>query len=194
MRHISGLREPRGQVRYLEVDERERLLAACRASRHRYLYPVVVMALCTGCRKREITKLQWSQVAAGCRSIILTDTRNGETRRVPVVEPALSVLREHARTGRIVGCDWVFPGRGWRGPCDFTRAWQAARDEAGIANFRFHDLRHTTASYLAMSGATPLEIAEILGHKQLQMVRRYAHLSESAVSDTLSRAMERFLS
>jgi hypothetical protein len=50
-----------------------------------------------------------------------------------------------------------------------------------LDDFRFHDLRHSTASYLAMKGASLVEIAEVLGHRTLQMVRRYAHLSESHV-------------
>ena len=54
-----------------------------------------------------------------------------------------------------------------------------------IENFRFHDLRHSTASYLAMNGASLLEIAEILGHKTLQMVKRYSHLAESHTASVL---------
>lgn len=193
MRHIAGLREPKGRVRFLSADEQERLLAACRASTHRYLYPIVMLTLCTGCRRQEIVELTWHQVAPGYQSITLTETKNNETRRIPIVEPGLSVLRKHGRTQRIVGCDWVFPKSSRRGPCNPTKAWQAARVQAGIEDFRFHDLRHTTASYLAMNGATALQIAEILGHKKLDMVKRYAHLSASSVEDTLSRTMGRFL-
>jgi len=54
-------------------------------------------------------------------------------------------------------------------------------------DFRFHDLRHSTASYLAMNGASQLEIAEVLGHRTLQMVRRYAHLSESHVKGLIEK-------
>jgi integrase len=192
LKNVSRLRESPGRVRYLDVGERERLLAACKAGHHRYLYPVVVLTLCTGCRSKEITGLKWSQIGTGYAAITVLG-KNRETRRVPVVEPARSVLSEHGRTRRIVGCDWVFPARSLRGPCDVHKAWGIARSQAGLVDFRFHDLRHTTASYLAMSGATLLEIAEILGHKQLQMVRRYAHLSESSVEGTLSRAMDQFL-
>jgi integrase len=64
---------------------------------------------------------------------------------------------------------------------DIRKAWENARDAAQLEDFRFHDLRHSTASYLAMKGASLVEIAEVLGHRTLQMVRRYAHLSESHV-------------
>ena len=76
--------------------------------------------------------------------------------------------------------DWdlVFPGRDGTSPIDIRSPWRTAVRKAEIENFRFHDLRHSTASYLAMNGASIAEIADVLGHKTLQMVKRYAHLSE----------------
>jgi integrase len=63
-------------------------------------------------------------------------------------------------------------------PINLRRDWEAALKVAEIQDFKFHDLRHSAASYLAMNGASLAEIAEVLGHKTLQMVKRYAHLSE----------------
>ena len=74
------------------------------------------------------------------------------------------------------------------------RSYEAALKAAEIDDFRFHDLRHTAASYLAMSGATLAEIAEVLGHKTLMMVKRYAHLTEQHTSAVVARMNERFLS
>jgi KaiC/GvpD/RAD55 family RecA-like ATPase len=71
----------------------------------------------------------------------------------------------------------VFAVEGSKKPVNIRKAWLKVRAESEISDFRFHDLRHTAASYLAMNGATTLEIAEILGHKTLAMVKRYAHLS-----------------
>ncbi len=65
--------------------------------------------------------------------------------------------------------------------------WLTALEEAGIGNFRFHDLRHSAASYLAMNGASLAEIAEVLGHKTLQMVKRYAHLSDAHTAGVVER-------
>jgi integrase len=76
---------------------------------------------------------------------------------------------------------------------DIRYAWEQARTRAGLEDFRFHDLRHSTASYLAMSGASLVEIAEVLGHKTLQMVRRYAHLSEAHTAGVVERMVGRFL-
>jgi integrase len=67
-------------------------------------------------------------------------------------------------------------------------AWQRALQQAGIRDFRFHDLRHSAASYLAMNGASLMEIAVVLGHKTLDMVRCYAHLTDAHV-DSVVRQM-----
>ena len=66
-------------------------------------------------------------------------------------------------------------------------SWNTVVRKTKIKDFRFHDLRHSTASYLAMNGASLLEIADILGHKTLQMVKRYSHLSEDHKADVLER-------
>ena len=75
---------------------------------------------------------------------------------------------------------------------DIRKHWYDAVEAAGIEDFRFHDLRHSAASYLAMNGATLAEIAEVLGHKTLQMVKRYAHLSDqhtAAVVERMNKAI-----
>ena len=72
-------------------------------------------------------------------------------------------------------------------PMEIRKHWDSALRNADINDFRFHDLRHTAASYLAMNGATLAEIAEVLGHKTLQMVKRYAHLSDQHVAGVVER-------
>jgi integrase len=73
------------------------------------------------------------------------------------------------------------------------KAWQEAREAAGLPDVRFHDLRHSAASYLAMSGASLMDIAAILGHKTLAMVKRYSHLSEQHTTAAVDRMAEKFL-
>ncbi|MCB1770973.1 MAG: tyrosine-type recombinase/integrase, partial [Candidatus Competibacteraceae bacterium] len=72
-------------------------------------------------------------------------------------------------------------------PAQFRHAWDIALEVAQIEDFHWHDLRHSAASYLAMSGATLQEIAAILGHKTLAMVKRYAHLSEPHTASVVNR-------
>ena len=75
----------------------------------------------------------------------------------------------------------------------FERAWREARDTAKLKGFRFHDLRHSCASYLAMNGATTAEIAAVLGYKTLAVVKRYSHLSDERVRGVVERTAVKVL-
>jgi integrase len=94
---------------------------------------------------------------------------------------------QHSAKVRRIDSPFVFPSRNGKKPFDIRRAWEAARKKADIPDFCFHDLRHSAASYLAMNGASLAEIAEILGHKTLSMVKRYAHLSEAYTAGVVAR-------
>lgn len=176
---VTKPKEPRGRVRYLSDDERARLLAACQASASPDLYPAVVLALSTGARAQELMGLRWPQIDLARRMAVLHETKNGERRVLPLTGHALELLRARAKVRRI-DTDLVFPGRRHPDkPLDLRTPFETALAAAGISDFRWHDLRHTAASYLAMNGASLAEIAEVLGHKTLAMVKRYAHLSEA---------------
>ncbi|HEY9869138.1 MAG TPA: site-specific integrase, partial [Candidatus Obscuribacterales bacterium] len=157
------------------------LLDACQSATCPYLYAVVVLALSTGMRYGEIMNLRWSDVDLVKGRIILQDTKNGERRNVPLTGHAHQEIEKLSKIRRI-DTDFLFPNTNFgekARPYEIRKSWNTALKTAEIENFRFHDLRHSTASYLAMNGATPGEIAEVLGHKTLQMVKRYAHLSEA---------------
>lgn len=186
MRKVSKPKESRGRVRFLSDAERACLLAICKDSESPYLYPVVVLALSTGARKREILDLTWHDVDLERRVIRLLDTKNRERRVLPLAGHALDLLEQLAATRR-KDTPWVFPRRDGRRPLDIRRAWETALRRANVPDFRFHDLRHSAASYLAMNGASLAEIAEILGHKTLSMVKRYAHLSEAHTAGVVAR-------
>ena len=189
---VSKPNEPRGRVRFLSDDERDRLLAACRESPNPWLYTAVVVALSTGMRKGELMGLTWADVNLNSGRIVLHQTKNGERRVVPLAGPALHLLREHGKVGRL-DTELLFPGARKDSPIDLRAPWETALKKAGIEDFRWHDLRHSTASYLAMGGASLAEIAEVLGHKTLQMVKRYAHLSEAHTQAVMERMTARFL-
>jgi integrase len=87
----------------------------------------------------------------------------------------------------------LFPDESGKKPILIRAPWQKALKEAGIEDFKFHDLRHSAASYLAMSGASLAEIAEVLGHKTLQMVKRYSHLSEQHTAGVVEKMNKNFL-
>jgi integrase len=186
LQRVRRLREPRGRVRYLSDEERPRVLAACQASHNRCLYPVVLLALSTGARKQEILGLTWRDIDLRRAQLTLPHTKNGEPRTLPLVGLALETVHSLARVRRI-DTPLLFPRADGRAPLDVRYAFHQALREAGIVDFRFHDLRHTAASYLAMQGASLVEIAEVLGHKTLQMVKRYAHLSEAHTAGVVAR-------
>ncbi len=181
MARVVKPKEPRGRTRFLSEEEMSSLLRECRGAANPALYPIVVVAISTGMRRGEILNLRWGDVDLTRGRLVLRETKNGELRVVPLTGHAFECMKGWAKVARI-DTDLVFPGTG-RGknakPLEFRKHWLAALNRAGISDFCFHDLRHTAASYLAMGGATLSEIAEVLGHKTLQMVKRYAHLSEA---------------
>lgn len=183
---VAQLKEPRGRVRFLDDDERDRLLQACKESGAEHLYTQVVLALSTGMRQGEIVNLRWPDVDLKKGRITLHDTKNEERRTVPLTGRALSLMRRKAKVRRIDN-DHCFPGEKPGQPTQSRAAWYKALRRAQIDDFRFHDLRHSAASYLAMNGATLAEIAEILGHKTLAMTRRYSHLTEDYKSSVVAR-------
>lgn len=179
LRKVTKLKEPRGRVRYLSEEERVKLLKACKESNNQYLYPVVVLAVSTGMRRSEIMNLTWDNVDLNRGSAILHETKNGDRRVAALTGHALEQLKELNKVRRI-DTSLLFPAQEIKTikPIDLRKPWKTASQKAQLQDFRFHDLRHSAASYLAMNGASVAEIAEVLGHKTLQMVKRYAHLSE----------------
>lgn len=187
---VRRKREHRGRVRFLSEEERDRLLIACEASPNRLLYPLTLFALTTGARKSELLGLRWRDVDLANRRAVLEKTKNRDRRMLSFPGRAGEILAEMSKVPSITG--YVFAGE--RGRPNFPRkAWESAIREAELENFRWHDLRHTAASYLAMSGATLPEIAAFLGHRTFDMVRRYSHLSEQHSEAVAARMAEKFL-
>lgn len=190
MRKVTKPKEPRGRVRFLSDEERKRLLEACQASSSPYLYTAVVVALSTGMRQAELMNLRWSNIDLEQGRIILEETKNGERRTVSLAGLALQLLQE-LHSNRHLVTALIFPGKDLKKPMDLRFSWERALEEAGIKDFRWHDLRHSTASYLAMNKASLAEIAEVLGHKTLSMVKRYSHLSESHTAGVVASMNEK---
>lgn len=190
IRKVTKPREPRGRVRFLDEEERIRLLDACQQSSNLYLYTIVILALSTGMRQGEILNLKWASVDFEKGRVILHETKNGEIRQVAIAGHALELLQKLGKIRRL-DTHYLFPGKFPKKPIDIRSAWEIAVKRSAITNLRFHDLRHSCASYLAMNGASLAEIAEVLGHKTLAMVKRYAHLSENHTASVISKMNEK---
>jgi integrase len=187
VKRTDKLGEPRGRCRYLSDDERNRLFAACKASSSKMLFPLTVVATYSGMRCGELMRLEWKDVDLTTGQATVEYSKNGDRRATSILGPALNALREwRASSVTRIGKSRVFPGSYPR------KQWERARQEAGLNDFRWHDLRHTGASYLAMSGASNRELMEYLGHKTLNMVSRYSHLSPSHMLGVVARMTERF--
>ena len=182
-------REPTGRVRFLSDEERERLLNACKASDNPFLYIVVVLAISSGMRLSELMNLTWQQVDLQRKQIILEKTKNKTCRTIPLASLALNLLVQHLQDRQLQN-NLLFPGKVAGKPMDLRKAWISALKEAGIQNFTFHCLRHSAASYMAMSGCSLVEIGILLGHKRLEVTKRYAHLSQKHLSKAVERMNE----
>jgi integrase len=188
---VKKLKEPKGRVRFLSDEERRLILDNVRKSKSRHLYPLVMLALCTGMRQGEVRWLTWDRVDFERSRVLLEDTKNDERRSVPLPPAAFKALQDWKAIAPETAL--LFPSTNDpHEPVEVARTWARMMKRIGIKDFHFHDLRHTTASYLAMSGATTQEIAEILGHKTLAVVKRYAHLTESHTAEVVNRMARAF--
>jgi integrase len=190
MSKIKKRKEPRGRVRFLSDEEREALLKATQNAPYKHMHLIVVLALSTGARRGEIMGLKWPDIDLERGQIVLHQTKNNERRLLPLVGRAHELMQDQ-HNNRRTDTDLVFPSLKGDKPYEIKRSWEGALKEAGIEDFRFHDLRHSAASYLAMNGASLAEIAEVLGHKTLAMVKRYAHLSEAHTSSVVASMNEK---
>lgn len=182
--------EGHGRVRYLDDLERNALLNACKESSNKQLYTIVVMALSTGMRKNEILSLNKRDLFLHEGFLILEKTKNKDRRRVPIVGFVNLVLSDYLEKNTSNSL-FVFPSKDGSQPIDIKKPWENAIKKAGISDFRFHDLRHSCASYLAMNGATQRDLMEVLGHKTVQMTKRYSHLSDNHISTVVGSMNEK---
>jgi integrase len=177
---IRMLKEPKRRVRFLKEEEADRLMLAL----PEHMVPVVRYALATGCRMSEILRLEWSRVDLDRRVSWLEagTTKNGEGRGVPLNRDAILALRSVQGLHR----RWCFTYQGKRMEA-IGSAWKRSLKRAGIEKFRFHDLRHTWASWHVMKGTSLQELMELGGWKSYEMVLRYVHLAPEHLSDAAAR-------
>ena len=194
MLKVSKNKETRGRTRHLDQDEQSRLLQACLQCSNPLIYMLVVLALSTGARYGELLNLKWENIKFEDKTkevkLCFMHTKNGEIRTVTVNALAYELLKEHSKV-RKINTKYVFARPDGKKPTDLRFQWEKALEMADIKDFRFHDLRHTTASNLAMNGAGLRDLAEILGHKTLQMVQRYSHLTEQYSTKILRELNEK---
>lgn len=205
---VKKLREPAGRTRFLSEQELPVLIKALRTSAHPDLLTAALLALTTGARKSEILNLRWSQIDFARRTITLVhgETKNNVGRALPLSGEVVELLLTRNKV-RSITDDRVFPPPAGRKELELRSPWKEALVQAKIdvrnesrkgrckavdegeippkltSGFRWHDLRHTAASYLTMEGISAIEVARILGHKTLAMTLRYSHLAPERVTE-----------
>ena len=170
VREVKLFKENNNRLRYLEYSEAERLVECCKG----YLRDIVVVALNTGMRQGEIFNLKWSDIDFDRKIIHLQTTKNGESRKIAMNQQTHAVL---SSVNRDEAASYAFHNNG-KPFTNVKRSFATALRRAGISDFRFHDLRHTFASHLAMAGVDLNTIRELMGHKSIRMTLRYAHLNQ----------------
>jgi integrase len=186
-RGIKRLPESDGRVRFLDAEERERLFAACRASKYPRLYALTLMAMLTGARRGELLALRWCDIDLAKGLARLGKTKNGDRRTLVLLPQVVEALRPFLGDPD----RFVFGSvrSRYQAPAITDSAWRDAVARAEIRNFKFHDLRHCCASYMAQAGQPLNMIAEVLGHRKLDMTRRYAHLTTQTKADAMRSAL-----
>lgn len=170
IRKVKLTPENNRRLRFLSREESQ-ILIDCSIS---HLKPIVIMALNTGMRLGEILKLKWDQVDLRHGYILLNDAKNNERREIPINSTLREVLEKLPIGLKI---EHVFTGDDGKPYNRVKSSFATALKRANILDFRFHDLRHTFASQLVMSGVDLTTVKELLGHKSISMTLRYAHLS-----------------
>ncbi len=183
VRQVARRKENNLRVRFLDPEEEETLRAKIRElcpERE----PEFDLALHTGLRRNELWRLRWRDVNFQAGLLTVREAKNGQARHIPLNMVAEKALLTLSRQG---AGEYVLPGPPERTPRTWDRWFERCVRAAGIADFRYHDLRHTFASRLVMAGVPLRTVAELLGHRTLSVVMRYAHLSPGHLREAVER-------
>jgi integrase len=180
VKHQKPLRVNNRRLRYLSIDEIERLSMVA----DDILRPLLTAALHTGLRRGELFALTWKDIDFKLRIIRVLHTKNGDRREIPMTDTLRETLR---RLPRRLDSEHIFPGKTGHGLVDIRKRFTRALQAAGIEGFVFHDLRHTFASQLVMAGVDLMTVKEFLGHKDIKMTLRYAHLAPDYKRSAITR-------
>jgi len=176
MKGVKLLKEPPGRLRFLNKEEIVKLLESMPVQTR----TIIIFAMNTGMRKSEILNLKWSDVNLNNRTITLDKTKTNERRIIPIndiVYKELTAFNNHDKEGLVFANQKV----------NLRRYFTEGLRKAGIKDFCFHDLRHTFASHLAMSGVNINVIQQLLGHKSIKMTLRYSHLSQEHLQGAVNK-------
>ncbi len=173
IRKVKPLRDDSKRLRYLAKEDCMELINSCES----HLKPIVITALNTVMRRGEILSLRWDNVDLKHGFILLDKTKNGDRREIPINDTLRYTFQNLPRR---LDIPYVFYDKDTEKPYqDIKRSFKTSLRRSKIKDFHFHDLRHTFASHLVMSGVDITTVSRLLGHKSLTMTLRYSHLAPS---------------
>lgn len=199
MHKVKKYTEKANKDRFLNDDEIASLLNACKTfelkgdNYNQETYLFVLIALSTGARYSEIHKLQWKDVDLKNKMFYFLDTKNGDNRGVAMSETVYKELVEFKKI-RNIKSNYLFTTKDGNKLIDMHVRFYKVLEVSGIETCRFHDLRHTVASHIAMNGGSLLDIAQVTGHKTMQMVKRYSHLTQKHTRELLQHTTDEMFS
>lgn len=178
------------KIRYLDQDEYQRLLSVVNTyKRSDYMKPLIVLSLNTGLRRGELFQLTWKNVDFTNKLLTVEGgiSKTGNTRHVPLNSYALEILEEWHNHGS--SNELVFYQNDGKALTTVQRQWEAISKLARIDNFRWHDMRHHFASRLVMASVDLNTVRELLGHSDIKMTLRYAHLAPEHKAQAVAKLM-----
>jgi integrase len=189
MSRVKFFNEDNSRLRYLTEDEYNRLIKAAKTIESPRLAEKILLSVHTGLRRGSLFHLRWDNVDFLNRRVRIPRTKSGRPHAIPLNATVVTTLQA-LFTERVPDCPYVFAhtaGRNAGQPVkDVKNGFHTALEIAEIKDFTWHDLRHTFASWLIMKGASLRSVAELLGHRGLRMVMRYAHLSPAYLSSEVA--------
>jgi integrase len=170
------LPEADGRTRYLSDGEFVALLKA--AESDPVMRAAIVVSIASGLRQGELLRLTWADIDLVRGTAVARKTKSGKPRMVPILDAGIAALKPMRGTPAAS----VFTNQDGeplrKGILEYR--WKAIRKAAKLADFKWHDLRHTASSLRAQQGASDRELSSLLGHANAQMVQRYAHMRPGA--------------
>ncbi|MBV6816053.1 site-specific integrase [Xanthomonas campestris pv. passiflorae] len=180
------------RVRYLTHEEERQLRAGLQQREHDrrapHLLPMELVALNTGMRRGELLGLDWADVNLPGKLVTVTvaNAKSRKARHIPLNSEAHDTLARWGGGG--AGTGLAFPSsRTGRRMDNISSSWEELCDTIALPGFRFHDLRHTFASRLVMAGVDLNTVRELLGHSDIRMTLRYAHLAPDKLAEAVAR-------
>lgn len=193
---VDLLKNHNKQERFLQANEIQNLLNALQDSPNSLLKYFVPLALLTGARKRELLDARWADIDFESKVWRIPMTKSGCPLNVPLTAQAFHLLLDlqHRLPSMLEiipkdGIEWVFPNPKTNKPfASIFNSWNTARNKAGLAGLRIHDLRHSFASALVNHGVPIYDVQKLLGHQSIKTTERYSHLAPERLRQSASAA------